>query len=1140
MRKAILLMLLVGHLTGGLCPIQAQVLAQVQRKSSEPVRQSKTIKLKEALNILKQQYGIDLLFFGKDLDSYEVPSSGINPSKSLEKNLDQLLSPLKLQYQKLDKGESYMITESKNLKTSQSTPNTSTKTVIGNKAAPRIEASPIEITIKGKVSDLDNGEPLPGVSIVIKGTQTGTITDTDGNFSLEVSDPTDLLIFSFVGYLPKEVTVGQQTQLNIQLSPDNKALDEIVVIGYSSKNQTQLSSSVSVVSAEKLKGVTSPSLGNLLQGKASGLMISSGTGQPGADPAIRIRGTGTISAGAGPLYVVDGVIGGTANPSDIESVTVLKDAAATGLYGSRAANGVIVITTKSGKSGKTNIQVNSSIGISEISRGKFRMMNTQEYYDYTRPLYVNDYNGKREGFIQQLEATNPNPSPEEINAYLTSKNLPTSLDDYLQVNFPESLLNYDTNWSDLIYRKGLTQNYDVSVSGGDEKTKFYIGGNYYHEKGTITTSAYERYNLRMNLDHRISQRLRLTGRINGRMDGTNYDYSGDRGGAYTTYFNLPTDRPYNDDGSIRIGTESDWFGRDRFNFLYPMQYNYSKSRSSDVQADLVLNYDINDWLSFSTTNRVSLKNQRAEIYDDPRTLTGGIRKGLLRNNSIYDQSLLNSNLLKASHNFGSHGISGLIGAEFQSNYGDFTNSSGGGVPIGLHVMDVSANPVAIAGSKYRSAFNSYFTQADYNYNNRYFLTASLRRDGSSKFGQNNQYGNFWAVGGSWILSNEAFIKNSKYISLLKLRASYGTTGNANITDFISRALYSYSTQYNGTAGAIPARLENPDLTWEKAYTTNLGLNIGFFNRIELSIDAYQRDTKNLLFDVPLSSATGFKTQIQNVGQIRNQGLDLELNTVNIKTENFTWTSNLNIGFNRNKVVALYQGQDIDLGTRRVIVGQPLGTWFMRKWLGVDPATGDPQWEIVHYNEDGSVKSREATNNYNLATRQIVGRGLPKFTGGFSNNLSYRGLHLDVFFTFTQGNQINHALRENLGADGAYPTTNSIALRPGDVRWEKPGDIAKYPRAVLGGNLNSNKMSSRYLENGSYIRLRNVRLGYDLPQAFIEKLKLGSLNIFVSGDNLLTWTKFSGMDPEVSLDNPSASLTNYFISKKVLFGINIGL
>lgn len=998
---------------------------------------------------------------------------------------------------------------------------------------------PVEQPVTGKVIGED-GEGLPGVSVVLKGTQRGTTTNAQGEFTLNVPDRSAVLVFSFVGYLSQEVEVGNKTSLSVRLAPEDKSLNEVVVVGYSSKKQTELSSSVSVIDAKQLRGVTTPSLGNLLQGRASGVMVAASTGQPGSSPAVRIRGTGTISAGADPLYVVDGVIGGTANPSDIESVTVLKDAAATGLYGSRAANGVIVITTKSGKAGKTRINVNASAGVSEVLRGNFRVMNTQQYYDDTRPLYVNDYNGKRAAFISDLSKTTPNPTDAQIAAYLNSKKLPVTLDDYLATTFPPSLLQYDTDWSDLVYRKGKTQNYEISASGGDEKTKFYVAGNYYNEQGTITVSAYERYNVRMNLDHRINKRFRIIGRLNGRMDNTTYDYSGERGGAWTAAWNLPTDRPYNDDGSIRIGTEPDWFGRDRFNFLYPLALNYSTGRSSNVQGDFVLNYDINDWLSFSSTNRAGIDNGRDEIYDDPRTLTGGIRKGQLRNNIDYRQSLLNSNLLKAAHNFGSHSLSGLVGAEFQTNYRDFTNSTGGGVPTGLGVMDVSATPVGIGGSKFRSAFNSYFTQADYNYDNRYFATASFRRDGSSKFGANNQYGNFWAIGGSWIVTNESFLAKSGALSLLKFRGSYGTTGNANIADFITRALYSFSTQYNNVSGAIPARLANPDLTWEKAYTTNLGFNIGFFNRINLSVDAYQRDTKDLLFDVPLSSAAGFKTQIQNVGQIRNRGIDIELNTTNVTSTHFEWRTNFNIGFNRNRVVSLYNGQAIDLGTRRISVDQPLNLWYMQKWLGVDPATGSPLWEKLTYDEAGNVTARESTTNYNQATRQLLGKSTPDFTGGFTNSFVYRGLSLDIFFTFAKGVSINNVQIQNMGADGAYPTVNSPMLRPGESRWQKPGDIATHPQALLGGNLNSNKQSSRYLENGDYLRLRNVRLSYELPVNWLQRAKIANISLFVTGDNLLTWTKFSGMDPEVGLDNATVGNNKYFTSRKFLFGLNFGL
>ncbi len=996
---------------------------------------------------------------------------------------------------------------------------------------------PDPITVSGKVTGA-NGEGLADVSVVVKGTSIGTTTAKNGTFSLTVNDNQGTLIISNVGFLTRETAFSGPQPVNIILSEDNKALNEVVVMGYTSKNQAQLSSSVATVSAEELKGVTAPNLGNLLQGKASGVMVSGGSGQPGVAPVIRIRGTGSISAGSDPLYVVDGVIGGTANPGDIESVTVLKDAAATGLYGSRAANGVIVITTRSGRSGKTRINFNSSAGNSWVSSGNFETMDSREFYDFQRPMYVDDYNGKRASFINVLKQTNPNPTEAQITAYLASRGLPATADAYVDINLPKSLLETNTNWKDLVFRNGVTQNYELSASGGTERTRFYIGGNYYKEQGTVTVTDYKRYNVRMNLEHKINDRLTVTGRLNGRMDYTIFDSPQERPALHQAFRNLPWDNPYNPDGTVRTGQEQNWRGRERTNFLFYLPLNYSNARGNSIQGDIVLNYNINSWLSFSTTSRVDLKNDRFETYADPKTPTGSLRKGLLTNNIVYTQSMLNSNLLKASRDFGAHRVSGILGAEFQTNYGDNTLAQGGGVPSGLEIMDVAATPVGVTGSKYKSAFNSYFSQADYSLNNKYFAVASFRRDGSSKFGANNQYGNFWSLGGSWIISNEPFMPQSGLLSLLKVRGSYGTTGNANIQDFITRALYTY-TQYAGLSAAIASRLANPNLTWEKAYTTNIGIDISLLKRVTLSIDAYQRDNKDLLFDVPLSSASGFTTQIQNIGTIRNKGVDIELNTVNIDTKTFKWETNLNIGFNRNKVLSLYNGQSIDNGLRRVVVGEPLRTWFMQKWVGVDPQTGRPLWERVTYDASGGISKTETTTNYNLATLQKVGRANPKFTGGFINNISYKNISLNVFFNFVSGNQLYNADRESMDADGAYPTNGTVVLKNGWTRWQKPGDIATHPYPILGGGgTNSNKPSSRYLEDGSYIRLRNLRLNYEIAPGKMQKLNIANLSVFVTADNVYTWTKFSGLDPEINFDNAFAD-TPYPISKKILFGVNVG-
>lgn len=1005
------------------------------------------------------------------------------------------------------------------------------KKLKGNNVAP--------LTVSGKVSS-PSGDALPGVTIILKGSSVGTTTGADGRFSLALPDGNGTLVFSFIGFQSKEVAVSGRATLNVTLLEDNKSLEEVVVVGYTSKNQTQLSSSVAVVSEEKLKGVTAPNLGNLLQGKASGVMVSGGSGQPGSAPVVRVRGTGSYTAGADPLYVVDGVIGGTANPSDIESVTVLKDAAATGLYGSRAANGVIVITTKSGKAGKTRINFNSSVGTNWMSDGNLEIMNSQELYDYQRPMWMNDYNGKRNTYINELKKTNPNPSNEQVNAYLASKNFPATAEGYLDINLPASLTQTDTDWRDLAFHQGITHNYELSASGGNEKTRFYVSGNYYKEEGTVTVTDFQRFNARMNLEHKVNDKLTLTGRLNGRMEYTVFDSPQERPALNQAFRNMPWDAPYNPDGSVRTGQEPGWRGRERTNFLFYIPLNFSNARGNNIQGDLALNYDINDWLSFSTTNRIDMGNTRGEMYADPKTPTGSLRKGLLTNTIGYTQSLLNSNLLKAAHNFGSHQLSGILGAEFQSNYGDNLNVQGGGVPSGLEIMDVAAMPVGVGGTKYKSTFNSYFSQVDYNFNNKYFAVASFRSDGSSKFGANNQYGNFYSFGGSWIVSNEDFMPKAGALSLLKLRSSYGTTGNANIADFITLALYSYNTQYAGISAAVPSRLANPNLTWEKAYTTNVGLDLGLFNRVNLALDAYQRDNKDLLFDVPLSSASGFTSQIQNIGTIRNKGVDLELNTINVDKGDFKWETTLNIGFNRNKVTSLYQNQPIVSGLRRVMVGQPLRTWYMAKWLGVDPQNGLPLWEKLTYDAEGKVSSVESTSNYNAATLQVVGRANPDFTGGFINNISYKGLSLNVFFSFVSGSDLYNAERETFDSDGAYPTNNSLKLKKGWSRWEKPGDVATHPVSVLrGGGMNSNKPSSRYLEDGSYIRLRNLRLNYEIPSNWVQKLNFSNLNVFVSADNLHTWTNYSGLDPEVNFDNAIVR-TPYPISKKMLFGINFGL
>lgn len=956
---------------------------------------------------------------------------------------------------------------------------------------------PVQEVVKGKVTD-DKGEALPGVSILIKNTQRGTVTDEWGDFSLEIPDDKATLVFSFVGYATQEVEIGGKRQFSIALVQDQKTLDELIVVGYSSKQLSEISSAVATVSGRSLTDVTSNNTTSLLQGKAAGVIVSNASGDPNAAPTVMIRGSGSITAGSGPLMVVDGIIGGTANPNDVESVTILKDAAATGLYGSRASNGVIIITTKSGKAGKPRIDFNLTTGTTSPTSGNFRVMDSQQLYEYTKSFYPEDRFNK---------------------------------------DIPSSVLSQNTNWRDLAFRTGITQNYVLSLSGGSEKTRFYAAGNYYYEEGTLRHNSAKRFNLRTNISHAINDKLDLTLKVNLRRNNNESDPSGLDGALYGAYNNMPWDNPYNADGSVNRGTEGGWFGREQENFLHGWQYNRNSATQSGVDTDVNLTYRIAEGLTFSTYNRVSYTGTKSELYHDVRSKAG---KGLgrLTNGNGENLSLVSSNRLYYDFSVGRHSFNALGVVEMEKNRSESGSVVGEGFAPGLHVMSTASRILSAAGDVFENSFNKGLVQLDYNYNDRYFLTGSYIREYSSRFGANNKAGNFFTLGASWLLSNEDFFRNTEAITMLKLRASYGITGNAQIGNYQALGLYSFATQYAGNSAAQPYQLANPDLTWEKAKSGNLGVDIAFFKKLMLNLDLYDKTTDGLLLNVELPYTSGFRSIIRNVGSIRNRGMEANL-TYNLHAGRFTWDAGLNIAFNKSRVMALDQGKEIRQGNLLISEGKELYVWQMRKWMGVDPANGDPLWEKVSKAADGS-EVRSVTNSYSDASLQIVGSSLPDFTGGMTHTLGYRRFTLNLFFNFVQGGKIYHNSRQLFDSDGAYYTYNSMVPADGWSRWEKAGDVATHPRPVFGGNRNSNQASSRYLENGSYLRLRNVSLGYDLPDYLLEKVRMKYARLSVSADNLLTFTKFSGMDPEVVIGSGGGvSSIKYPISRKIMFGISVG-
>ncbi len=973
-------------------------------------------------------------------------------------------------------------------------------------AYPTSQISSLDRTVTGKVKD-EKGEPLVGVTITLKNNNAvGAATDMNGDFSMSIPEnlvANATLIFSYIGYAPVEAELGQKTVFDISLSSSIQELDQVVVVGYSAKKMKYLSSSVTTINNEKLRDVTSNELPNLLQGKAPGVVVSSASGDPTSAGRILIRGAGTISAGTSPLIVVDGNIGGSYNPVDVENITVLKDVAATGLYGSRAANGVIIVNTKMGKAGKTQISFANTMGFAQATTGNFRLMNSQQLYDFQSTFYPRD----------------------------------------------ASVLQTNTNWWDEAFRTGFVNNHTVSASGGSEKTTFYISANYYKEQGTQIENDKTGYNFRANLQSQLTKRLAAKVLFNGVFNKDNYANSNT---LYDAYNNLPFDPAYDGEGQPTDGRSyPGWLGRERENFLHSVQYNYAKAQSLNVTTDVDLDYELTDKITLSSYNRINFGNGLSASYNDKRTKQGGANGGELYNGTSYSNRLLTSNRIRYSEDFGKHGLTLLGVAEAETTYSSSTSAAGKGLPPGRDVMsvatDILTNPT---GLNEQVGFRKFLGQADYNYDNKYFLIGSFVNEFSSLFGKNNSTANFYQLGASWILSNEEFLKNNKTLTFAKLRASNGTVGNADgLSNFASLGLYTISADasYSGLPGAAPSQKGNPDLTWEKIKSSNIGFDLSFFNRIDLVVDAYVKEASELLYRKPLAATTGYSYVWVNAGSIRNKGIEFSLTSTNIKRNGFNWETNLNMAFNRNKVLELSDGSTVfNSGARQPIaVGHNMDEYNMPIWAGVNPENGDPQWERIVKDANGNL-TKELTSTYNQAqtadSRQFTGKtAAPKFTGGLSNTLTYKNITFSAFFNFVYGNWVYNESRVYFDNDGFYEAYNQMVPAKDWSRWQKPGDVATHPKAIVGGNKDSNQSSSRYLEDGSYIRLRNVRVGYSLPDNVLGRSGFSRVSVFVSGDNLWTATKFSGPDPEVSLSqvdlSSGLSSLRYPISKKYLIGIN---
>jgi TonB-linked SusC/RagA family outer membrane protein len=1024
------------------------------------------------------------------------------------------------------------------------------KTVI-IKSKTETNSSEARKPIRGKVTD--GKGPLPGVSVKIDGTNTVTTTDANGNFSLNLTPGTYRILFTYVGYeskrIEKVVTDGNDSEINIVLNPAIAQLQEAVVVGYSTKKASEITGSLQSFSAKQLEGVTSNSVIALLKGKVAGMYITEPSGDPNSKPSLVVRGQGTlpiqgsttgrVTNNLNPLVVVDGIIyADVANPTDIisttdiESITLLKDAASTAIYGSRASQGVLVITSKKGVAGVTRLDVNSTIGISQRYKGNLEFMNSHELYDYQRKMLINSFNIKNEGLTE--------------NDYL-AKYLPAT-----------SLLDTYTNWNNELYRDAMNKAVNVSLSGGTDKTRYYFGASRFDEQGPLKGNDLLRNSFKLNLDHNITKKLSITANVNAIFDeGNKSPISG-----INPLYLLPWFTMYNEDGTPKKILGADVLSNTYQNPVYDLPFNSNITKSQQLVGVFSAKYKVFDWLTLSSNNSYNTSFTNNDNYEDRLSLTGTADKGRLTQRKNSSNSFMTSNLITARKQFNLHTVGGLAGFEYNENNSEYNALAVKNMPTGVKVPSAASevwntySGKSFSGERFSRASYSLFSEGNYSYDDRYFANASYRMDYSTNFGIDNRAGHFYSLSGAWLASNEKFLRGNKYLTNLKLRGSYGTSGKVAGEDFLTESFYNFNYQYGGDPAAIINQLGNRQITWERAYVTNLGIDLGLFNRITFSADFYRKNNQDLLQRIAVSSLFGVPSQYQNFGAMLNKGMELVLSSKNLTGE-FTWETSMNLTLNKNKLTKLYGG-NISYGYAGVLKeGDDIADVAAYKWLGVDEQTGAAQFERLEFDPATNKYKSTIVNTVDAITaglsgeannvqRQNIGTTTPKYYGGMLNSFGYRGFELSILLNFAADYLVyNNSANTYFSSEGNNVLRyNQIKPMPGKVIWEKPGDKATEPMIYRGRTDGAGtQYISRFWEDASHIRVRNVRLSYSLPDKLINKAKLNRASVYLSGDNLYIFTKksFTGVDPEGGLAGDTNSYgisAGYGASRKYLLGVQL--
>lgn len=993
------------------------------------------------------------------------------------------------------------------------------------------------VQITGAVTSSEDGLAIPGVTISVKGTTIGVNSDINGRYTLNVPVDATTLVFSYVGMRRTEVEIAGKTVINVVMEPDIQAMGEIVVTGYATRGKNEITGSTVQISGDALKDVPVVTVDQALQGKVAGVTISASSGTPGSVQDIRIRGVGSITGSNDPLIVIDGVpvvnsnfTGSTAvsslsalasiNSSDIESLTVLKDASATAAYGARGSNGVIVITTKRGKRGKTSFNLTASTGFQNNAvKGRTPLTGAQRKELYLEAVY-NSY-GVANGFTE-----------DGAYDFVVANNLDGGR--------LQSWDNREGDWASAITNKNApVTNINLSATGGDDNSTFYASLGYNKTEATVIVSDFKRITGTLNYGRKFSDRISFN--VNANVSNTYQDAYLEQAAYFanpnlTKYFMSPWTSPYNTDGTINLNVGT------LFNPVYLAKHDITANDLTRALVSGSLEWEIIKDLKFKTFisldyNLANYKTYRNRIHGDSRDENGSAEASTGRNLNQVVQNSLDYIIRISDHRIA---LKALI--EYQKNkyhylYGYGENFSTDGL---TNISSAGAN--FDANSYFNDWSNlSYLGMLNYTYKTKYIADLTYRREGSSLFAPDLRFGNFWSAGVAWNLSEESFLQNVQFISNLRLRGSYGLSGSNGVGLNQYQALLSYDADYANQGAVYPSQYGNSKLTWEKNHTIDVGTDFGFFNdRITGSFAYFNKKTFDLLQSVPITRTSGHSSIVQNVGTVVNKGVELVLDVNIVQKANVNWSVSANLATVNNEVTALAKdgaGEDIDItsGQRKVAVGQPVYAWYTRKWAGVDPATGLPQWYLN--SKDGAV----TTNYYDpaLVLDFQGGSALPTFSGGFSTHVGFYDAYIDLNFFYSGGNKVFEDWSFYTHHAGLYTLLYYNGVQEMMNRWQQPGDITDEPILVSNttGN-NASRPSTRFLYEGDYIRLKDMVIGYSLPSSIESKIGFADISVFMRGTNIWTWVKDKGLkyDPEVRADGYTRLTTPPV--KSIVFGLNL--